>query len=65
MPFKKFVEIGRVAYLAEGPSKVNIPFFIVVFFSFLRLSDTQDKGGLGKYPSLTLFQNFFARFNIM
>ena len=24
MPFKKFVEIGRVAYLAEGPAKVII-----------------------------------------
>ena len=34
MPFKKFVEIGRVAYLAEGPAKVIISMFhIFGYFS--------------------------------
>nr|ALS05257.1 60S ribosomal protein L14 [Tortanus forcipatus] len=51
MPFKKFVEIGRVVYLADGPAKGNIAAIVNVIDQNRVLIDGPTSGVLRQaYP---------------
>ena len=44
MPFKKFVEIGRVAYIADGPEQVSMGHYFYMTFASQRIHSKDYRG---------------------